>query len=121
MSTTLSGINIEQKSVVLVLFPYSDFSDLKQRPALVISNNRFNQSNRDVICCLITSKPQNRLDDVEITNADLERGKILKPSKIRPCHLFTIEKTQIRKAVAKINDNKAQQVVTTIIRNVTIR
>ena len=41
--------------VVLVPFPFTDFSSLKQRPALVISSDEFNASNTDLIAVAITS------------------------------------------------------------------
>ena len=42
--------------IVLVPFPFTDFSTLKQRPALVISSNTFNNSREDVILVAITSQ-----------------------------------------------------------------
>src|SRR3989344_3674001 len=42
--------------VVLLPFPFTDFSTAKQRPALIISSNRWNSSGDDVIVAAITSK-----------------------------------------------------------------
>ena len=73
MSMTKDGINIDQRSVVLLPFPFSDFSNSKKRPALVVSNNEFNKKSEDVVCCLITSNPGVKYG-VKITNKDMESG-----------------------------------------------
>lgn len=42
--------------VVLVPFPFTDLSDTKRRPALVISTDHYNRSCPDVIVAQITSR-----------------------------------------------------------------
>jgi mRNA-degrading endonuclease toxin of MazEF toxin-antitoxin module len=44
-----------QGDVVLIPFPFTDFSTFKQRPAVVISSNGFNRIHQDVIVVAITS------------------------------------------------------------------
>ena len=53
----------DQRDIVLVPFPYSDLTGSKQRPVLIISNNKINKT-EDRICCLITTKPHK--DDLPI-------------------------------------------------------
>jgi len=50
---------VNQKSIVLVPFPYSDLSGRKVRPALIVSNPRFNE-HEDVIVCALTSSIKKR-------------------------------------------------------------
>ena len=41
--------------IVVVPFPFTDFSTLKQRPALVISSDTFNRTREDAILVALTS------------------------------------------------------------------
>ncbi len=104
------GINIEQKSIILVSFPYTDLSSSKKRPALIISNNKFNMSSKDVICCLITSNPGTYPHCVPITNKDMENGFLEFDSQIKPYRLFTVSKKLIYKILGKLNTKKANEV-----------
>lgn len=45
----------KQGTVVLIPFPFSDLTGLKQRPALVMSSEESQQETRQVICMMITS------------------------------------------------------------------
>jgi len=64
---------IEQGDIVLIDFSYSDLKRSKFRPALVISNSRYNSTSLDVIVLRITSKSK-REWAIEITNKDVESG-----------------------------------------------
>jgi mRNA interferase MazF len=44
-----------QGDIILVPFPFTDFSTFKQRPALVISSSRFNRSQNDLLIAAISS------------------------------------------------------------------
>ena len=71
-----AGTSIEQRSLVLISFPYTDLSGAKKRPALVISSADFNSKNEDIICCLITSNPEEAPHSIKITNKDMESGHL---------------------------------------------
>ena len=107
---TNAGTNIEQRSIILVPFPFSDLTNTKKRPALVISNTEFNRKNEDVICCLITSNPAAK-DSIKITSKDIESGFLEFDSKIKPHRLFTVSKNIIYKVLCKLNKKKSQIVI----------
>ncbi len=44
--------------LVLVRFPFTDFSTLKKRPALVLSTPKFTAQQGDVVAMALTSQPQ---------------------------------------------------------------
>ena len=44
--------------IVWVQFPFSNLSEHKVRPALVISNDAYNNAKQDVLLCAITSSLQ---------------------------------------------------------------
>ena len=106
-----AGINIEQRSIVLIPFPYSDLSGAKKRPALVISSADFNSKNEDVICCLITSNLEDTQHSIKITNKEMESGFLEFESKIKPYRIFTVNKKLVYKILGKLNLSKSKLVI----------
>ena len=111
MSTTSGGIPTEQRDIVLGPFPYSDLSDMKNRPLLVISDEDYNQRREDFICCAITSNPKAHRYAIDITNADLESGSLKLDSKVRADKVFTLKQTRIKKRFGKLSLEKSEMVV----------
>ncbi len=97
--------------IVVVPFPFSDLSDFKKRPALVISTLKGD----DLILCQITS--QNISDEYAITlsNKDLSSGNLKRKSNIRPNRIFTSDKKIILYKVGYLRENKLNQVIEKII------
>src|SRR4030042_3039610 len=93
------GIMFNQKDIVLISFPYSDLTLFKQRPALIISNEKVNKM-QDRICCLITTKPHK--DDLKITKNYFEEGVLPFESFIKPHRIFTIQEKVIIKNFVKL-------------------
>lgn len=104
------GINTEQRSIILIPFPYSDLTSIKKRPALIVSNSQFNKKNEDIICCLITSNPMDHQHCIKISNKDMEKGNLEFDSKIKPYRLFTVSKKIIYKNLGKLNLKKSLEV-----------
>jgi mRNA interferase MazF len=80
----------ERGSIVLVPFPFTDLSQSKQRPAVVVSPS--NSSGDNIIVCSVTSRNSSTLKPWEVMLDPHEtRGKHLpKPSVIKADRLFTI-------------------------------
>lgn len=72
-----------QGDILLVPFPFTDQSGSKQRPAIVLSADRYNQTHPDVILAPITSQVTN-LDPDETNLADWNDAGLLKPSVVKP-------------------------------------
>ncbi len=106
---TSAGMNIEQRSIVLLPFSFSNLTENKTRPALVISNSKFNKKSEDIICCLITSSPDAK--GVKIANKDMESGFLKFESTIKPHRLFTADKKIIYKVIGKLNKEKTRSVI----------
>jgi len=106
---TNAGTNIEQRSVVLLPFPFSDLSSSKKRPALVISSSEFNKKSENVVCCLITSNPA--AFGIKISKKDMESGSLEFESTIKPHRIFTANKSIIYKVLGKLNREKSKLVI----------
>jgi len=75
-------------AVVLVRFPFSDLSQAKLRPAVVLAA----AERGDWILCQVTSKPYADARAVELTDADFEHGSLRVVSYARPCKLLPRKK-----------------------------
>ncbi len=100
-----------QKDIVLLQFPFSDLSTTKKRPALVLSNNSFNKSHDDLICCLITTNLEADADCVLIEPSDLQNGTLSFTSKIKPYRLFTAEQKIVEKRIASLRSTKFEETI----------
>src|ERR1700682_2354494 len=96
--------------VVLVAFPYADFSTFKIRPALVIGKAEFN----NFITCQITSKAITSKKAIQLTDKEFSSGELKVDSYIRPDKLFTVEQSVIQAKAGVLQSNKAEQIKTSI-------
>lgn len=92
--------------IVLVAFPYANFSRFKKRPALVIGIAEFD----NLILCQITSKAETSKRAIPLADKDFVSGGLNLDSFIRPDKIFTIEKTVIENNVGRLNAAKIEQV-----------
>jgi mRNA interferase MazF len=73
--------------VVVVPFPFSDLTQAKRRPALVIAD----LEGDDVILCQITSQAVSDRYAVSITDGDFLTGGLKQQSNARPNRIFTAD------------------------------
>ena len=92
--------------VVVLPFPFSDLSDTKRRPALVVAPLPGN----DVILCMITSQNARDADAVSLNKSDFQRGSLNHDSNIRPNRLFTAEESIVLYSVGQLNTAKIAEV-----------
>jgi mRNA interferase MazF len=94
--------------VVAVPFPFTDRDATKRRPALVISNERFNQQHNQLILAMITTATDNAWpSDVPIVNWHEAGLKIA-------CHfrlkLFTLDQNLVLKAIGHLSSEDVKAV-----------
>ncbi len=97
----------KQGEIIIVPFPFSDLSSIKNRPVLIIS--RSNNSD-DIITCGLTSNLKDNKSSVLIDNSNLENGRIPKKSLIKVDKIFTLNKSIIKKKVARVNQETFSRV-----------
>ncbi|MFH0887729.1 MAG: type II toxin-antitoxin system PemK/MazF family toxin [Planctomycetota bacterium] len=97
--------------VVIVPFPFSNLTQTKRRPALVIAELQGD----DIILCQITS--QNTRDNyaLALTDSDFIQGSINQISNIRPNRIFTADQSIIQRKIGLIKREKIKVVIDKII------
>jgi mRNA interferase MazF len=96
--------------VVIVPFPFSDLTQTKRRPALVIATLQGD----DLILCQITGQSVSDMYAIGIDNCDFNSGGLNQPSNIRPNRLFTADKQIILYKAGQIKAEKLIEVVNKI-------
>ncbi len=96
-----SKIDAEFGDVVLVPFPFTDQTTVKQRPAVVVSSTAYHHERHDLIILAVTS--QIRAGD-KVGEADVvqwEAAGLLKPSVLKPL-LATVERGLVRRKLGRL-------------------
>ena len=101
--------------VVIVDYPFSDLSQTKRRPALVISLLPRN----DVLLCQITSRSITDEFGLPLTAENFISGKLSHPSNIRPSRLFTADRNILLYRAGHVSDGIMIVVSNVIVRIVT--
>ena len=99
--------------VVAVPFPFTDRDATKRRPALVISNEKFNQQHNQIVLAMITTATDNIWpSDVTLTNWQKAGLKLACQLRLK---LFTLDQNLILKAIGHLSpkDIKSVQAVLT--------
>ncbi len=97
--------------VVVIPFPFSDLTQAKRRPALVLSVLHGN----DLILCQITSQKIRDMYAVTLLNEDFESGTLNRISNIRPSRLFTADKSIVLYKAGNLKVNKVGEVLRILI------
>lgn len=97
--------------VVVLSFPFSDLTNAKKRPALVISV----LDGYDLILSQITSQFIMDNYSIIIDDRDFESGNLKQISNVRPNRLFTADTKIIHYKIGRINSIKLNDVINKII------
>ena len=101
----------EQKDLLLVPFPFSDHSGRKVRPVIVISNNEFNSYSDDVIVVGVTSNISKDKYTINLTNNELDEGKLSTTCCIKVENVLKLDKELIIKKIGKINKETLKKII----------
>ena len=97
--------------VVVVPFPFSNLTQAKRRPALVIAD----LDGDDAILCQITSRFVKDKYAIMVTDDDFEQGGLKQPSNIRPNRIFTADSGIVLYRAGSLKRNKISEVVEKVI------
>ena len=102
--------------MVLVHYPYTSFEQTKLRPALVLSNEVFNQKHAFVILCPVTSRKTLPEYEMEVV-PDLFSGKLQTQSFVRCDNLMSIDKEIIIDEIGKLDQPFLEKVLEKVAQN----
>lgn len=100
-----------KRDVVVIPFPFSDLSQSKRRPALVLAVLQGD----DLILCQITSKSIKDNYAIPVDENDFESGSLNLESNIRPNRLFTADNHIILYRIGNIKIIKLNQVIEKVV------
>lgn len=106
-------MNFKQGDLILVRYPFSNMIDYKIRPALVVSNNFFNQKFDSWVCPVSTKNKNNYF---EITNF-VKEGNLNKKSFVKTNAIASLDSNLILKKIGKINSEKINLIINKLISN----
>ncbi len=92
--------------VVVLPFPYTDFSGAKKRPAVVIATLKGD----NVILAQITTNQRNDEDLISLTRKDFASGLLSSDSFIMASLIFTADKSRIEYKAGKIKSEKIKEI-----------
>ncbi|VVB80812.1 PemK-like, MazF-like toxin of type II toxin-antitoxin system [uncultured archaeon] len=98
-------MNVKQKDVVLLPVIFSDQTEIKVRPAVVISNNEINEMSDDVMLVPLTSVLKEMPYSIMLTDKNLADGRLAAPSRARADKIFTADKSLIQRKIGTIQQD----------------
>ena len=100
-----------KRDIVVIPFPFSDLSQNKRRPALVLTD----LNGDDILLCQITSQHSNDIFALTLDSKKIESGMLPVDSFIRPLRIFTADKNIILHKAGKITPELMDKVIDAII------
>jgi mRNA interferase MazF len=98
--------------VVLVPFPFSDLSQTKMRPAVILAD----AGRDDWILCQITSNPYGDENAITLLTKDFKSGSLRVTSYARPGKLFTANNSLIVETVGGLKKSMVNKLIRGVIR-----
>lgn len=98
-------------AIVLVPFPFSDLSQSKLRPALVLADAGRN----DWILCSITSKPYGDSKAIEIDSSSIDSESLHLTSYARSTKLFTANSSLFVSQIAVLKPEIFKQIIDAVV------
>ncbi len=103
-------MNIKQKELVLLPYPFSDQEGSKVRPAIVVSNDNFNEKSEDSIMVPLTTMIRECPYSILINQEDLSSGKLIKQSQVRADKIFAIHKYLVMMKIGVLKEETFEKI-----------
>lgn len=97
--------------IVVVPFPFSDLTQAKRRPALVLAE----LEGDDRILCQITSQHVRDRHAIELDDSDFEVGTLRQKSNIRPSRVFTCDVCIVLYLVGHLKSDKIAKAIGKVV------
>lgn len=104
-------VTLAASRVVLVRFPFSDLSQAKLRPALVLAG----VGRGDWILCQVTSRPYADLQAIALDDRSFASGSLRVVSYARPGKLFTAHQSLIAAEIGSLESDAFRQIIQAVV------
>ncbi len=98
--------------VVVLPFPFSDLTQAKRRPAIIIAE----LEGDDRILCQITSQHSDDAYSIQINDIDFDEGSLRRVSNVRPNRIFTADSSIILYRAGHLKADKVQSIIESVIK-----
>jgi mRNA interferase MazF len=98
-------------AIVLVRFPFSDLSQSKLRPAIVLAD----AGRGDWILCRVTSNPYSDTRAIMLSDESFRQGGLQRTSYARPAKLFTANHELMMAEVGVLTVEALRQVINVVV------
>ena len=99
--------------VVLLAYPFDDWSGAKVRPAIVVSSDEYNSRSEDAVFVLITSNTDKR-SDFDFLVADIHpefaRSGLAKSSMIRADMIWTLKQVLVKRTLGIVGEGIRREI-----------
>jgi mRNA interferase MazF len=99
----------------LLRFPFSNLRSSKVRPAIVLSNNKYNRNSEDFIAVPLTSNLRLKDYAILVTNNELESGNLIVDSKVKVDRIFSVSQRLVRMEIGRIRTDVHQSITTMLL------
>lgn len=107
---------MNQRDIIWISLPFTDFKDGKVRPAVIVSNDDYNKSHRDLIVCALTTNLETKEYSVIIDNENISSGKLPLRSRIRADKILQVSKNLAKGSFASINQGTFKALTKEIVK-----
>ena len=114
-------MNLKQRDIVLLPYPFTDLIRKKVRPAIIISNDEYNKKSIDHIMLPLTSILRKDPFSITINQRNLSDGKLIKTSRIKIDKIFTIEKKLILTKIGTLKEDTFKIIISKVILNISAK
>ena len=108
-----STISYKFGDLVLVPFPFTDQTSVKQRPAVVVSSAAYNSERPDIILMAVTSQIRASATVGEVMIHAWQKAGLIKSSAIKPI-ITTIEKRLVIRMLGQLSEEDRQALKMTL-------
>ena len=103
--------NYFRGDIVVIEFPFSNLSESKKRPVLVLKNPK----GEDLIVVQITGSSYEKNSEILLKTGDFKQGSLNRDSYIRIDKIASVEKSLIKYQIGSLNQKKFDEVLKKII------
>ena len=105
-----------QGDIVLVPYPFSDLSQAKYRPTMVMSNDAYNRKFKDFIGIPLTSNPNIRDHTVAVSSKEMASGSLTVASVAKVDKIFNLEQKLIVKTYVRLRQDVLDKMRTELVK-----